>query len=367
MVDGNRGSERQRRSPGGTPAQGGPPPAANPLLGEVNAQKLIQELQLHKIELEMQNDELQRIQEDLRASWKQIDRLVVERAWELSRSLEGLSSEPPFWSQAQQALNRTQGEAERLCDRLTAENAWLRQEVEQGEGYGEVTGRSAALSALLAGIAAMAPLDTPLLLLGEPGTGKGAVARAIHGRSDLRLQPIVTLDCTALPLELLEAELFGNAKRTGRWELAGRGILFLDEIAELPEALQARLLRTLQAQPAEGISGRTEARVVAATSRNLEEACAAGRFRADLLEHLLRFHLRIPPLRERREDIPALVETFVVRFNRRLGKAVQRVSDRCMARLMEHTWPGNVRELESVVEQAMIVASGPVLELPRRF
>jgi transcriptional regulator with PAS, ATPase and Fis domain len=248
-----------------------------------------------------------------------------------------------------------------------AENAWLRQDLDRSDGYGEATGPSGALKLLLAGITAFAALDTPLLLLGEPGTGKGVVARAIHRRSERRLQPMVTLDCAALPADLLEPELFGEAGRAGRWDLAGQGILFLDEIAELPVALQSRLLRTLRALPAAGRPGRAAARIIAATNRDLEQACAAGRFRTDLFDHLRRASLTVPPLRERREDIPALVETFVARFNRKLGRSVRGLSERCLAALMAHAWPGNVRELQNVIEQAMIVAPGPLLDLPKRF
>ena len=332
------------------------------LTSEVDARKLLQELQLHKIELEMQNDELQRIQEDLRTSWKQIDQLVVERTWELSRSMEGLAGEAQFSSQRQQSLSQTQGETDRLCGRLAAENAWLRQEANQGPSYGEIAGGSAALNQLRSRIAALAPLDQALLVRGEPGSGKGVVARAIHRRSERRLQPMVTLDCTALPQPLLETELFGDAPRIGRGELAGEGILCLDEIAELPERLQIRLLQVLRSLPSGAAPGQAQARLIAATSRNLEEARAAGRFQADLFEHLRRYSLTVPPLRERREDIPPLVDTFIARFNRKFGKEVQRVSDRCLAALMERSWPGNIRELESAIEQAMIVATGPVLD-----
>jgi formate hydrogenlyase transcriptional activator len=226
----------------------------------------------------------------------------------------------------------------------------------------------------------VAPTDTTVLVLGETGTGKELVARAIHSRSSRHKQPLVKVNCGAIAAGLIESELFGHVKgaftgalerRTGRFELADRGTLFLDEVGELPLEMQVKLLRVLQEQEFEPVgSSRTvkvDVRVVAATNRNLEEEVQAGRFRADLYYRLNVLPIRVPPLRERQTDIPQLVMFFVQRHAKRIGRTVEGVSRESMERLRRYRWPGNVRELENVIERALVLSRGGVLDVGGGF
>jgi formate hydrogenlyase transcriptional activator len=223
----------------------------------------------------------------------------------------------------------------------------------------------------------VAATDTTVLILGETGTGKELIARAIHERSARRDRPLVKLNCSAISAGLVESELFGHVKgaftgalanRTGRFALADGGTIFLDEIGELPLETQAKLLRVLQEREFEPVGTsqprRVDVRVIAATNRNLEQAVAEGRFRSDLFFRVNVFPIRVPALRERREDIPLLVHFFVGRVAREMGKHVDGVSSDALARLVAYDWPGNVRELQNIIERAIVLARGPVLELP---
>ncbi len=214
-----------------------------------------------------------------------------------------------------------------------------------------------------------------MLVLGETGTGKELVARAIHDRSPRRERPLVKVNCAALPRELVESELFGHEKgaftgatqqRRGRFELADGGTLFLDEVGELPLEAQAKLLRVLQEQEFERVGGtrtlRADVRLIAATNRDLGRRAEAGEFRPDLFYRLNVFPVTVPPLRDRREDIPLLVSCFLGKAARKLGKSFDGVAPAFMERAMSYDWPGNVRELENVVERAAILARGPLLE-----
>jgi formate hydrogenlyase transcriptional activator len=236
-------------------------------------------------------------------------------------------------------------------------------------------GDSPALRRVREQIAQVAPTDSTVLVQGETGTGKELVARALHEQSARRERPLIKLNCAALPRELVESELFGHEKgaftgavqqRRGRFELADGGTLFLDEVGELSLEAQAKLLRVLQEREFERVGGsrslRVDVRVVAATNRDLQGEVAAARFRADLYFRLAVFPIVIPPLRDRRDDIPRLLEHFVARTARRLGRAVDGVSPAFLERARDHDWPGNVRELENLVERALIMWRGGALD-----
>jgi formate hydrogenlyase transcriptional activator len=246
---------------------------------------------------------------------------------------------------------------------------------EIGPSQDVLLGDSPALRRVREQIAQVAPTDSTVLVQGETGTGKELVARALHEQSARRERPLIKLNCAALPRELVESELFGHEKgaftgavqqRRGRFELADGGTLFLDEVGELSLEAQAKLLRVLQEREFERVGGsrslRVDVRVVAATNRDLQGEVAAARFRADLYFRLAVFPIVIPPLRDRRDDIPRLLEHFVARTARRLGRAVDGVSPAFLERARDHDWPGNVRELENLVERALIMWRGGVLD-----
>jgi predicted ATPase/transcriptional regulator with GAF, ATPase, and Fis domain len=278
--------------------------------------------------------------------------------------------------QAEEALRKALAEVEALKNRLQAENIYLQEEIRTEHNFQEVVGNSPALLAVLRQIERVAPTDSTVLLLGETGTGKELVARAIHNRSARKARPLVKVDCGAITAGLVESELFGHLKgaftgaldrRVGRFELANGGTLFLDEVGELPPETQVKLLRVLQEQEFEPVGSnetrRVDVRVIAATNRDLEEAVASGGFRSDLYYRLNVFPMRVPPLRERASDVPLLVWFFLQRFAARFGKKLEGVSNESMARLRAYRWPGNVRELQNIVERAVILAQGPLLEL----
>jgi formate hydrogenlyase transcriptional activator len=240
-----------------------------------------------------------------------------------------------------------------------------------------IIGTSAALIGALGQLEKVAPSAATVLVRGETGTGKELIARAVHALSPRRDRPFVKLNCAAIPSGLLESELFGHERgaftgavgaHVGRFELAHRGTLFLDEAGDIPLELQAKLLRVLQEQEFERLGGtrtlRVDVRLVAATNRDLEQMVADGEFRADLYYRLDVFPLSLPPLRARLGDLPLLVRHLVARHARRLGKRIDTVPAQAMAALARHNWPGNVRELENVIERAVILASGPELDLP---
>ena len=239
-------------------------------------------------------------------------------------------------------------------------------------------GSSAAFRDVTEAIAMVAPVDSAVLLLGETGTGKEVIARAIHDAGPRRHQRFVAVNCAAIPAGLLESELFGHergaftgavSQTVGRFQAADRGTLFLDEVGDLPLELQPKLLRALQEQQVErlGSGGRPtsiDVRVIAATNQDLEEMVRHRAFRADLFYRLNVLPIRVPPLRERAEDIPLLVAHFVRRFAERQGKKVEEVPDEAIAALKHHSWPGNVRELQNVIERAVVATTGPTLRLP---
>jgi formate hydrogenlyase transcriptional activator len=268
-------------------------------------------------------------------------------------------------------------EIHKLRSLLEDENVALREEIAASAATaGGIIGVSPALREVLRRIERVAATDSTVLISGETGTGKELVARAIHAASPRAKRAMVKVNCAALPEGLVASELFGHEKgaftgaverRRGRFELAAGGTIFLDEVGELPAPVQIMLLRVLQEREFERVGGsetlRTDARVVAATNRNLEEAAREGRFRTDLLFRLNVFPIRMPPLRERAEDIPILAEYWASRFARRMGKNVRAIDEAAMTALRAYAWPGNVRELQNLVERAVILARGSVLGL----
>jgi formate hydrogenlyase transcriptional activator len=256
-----------------------------------------------------------------------------------------------------------------LSERLRDENAYLRSEVEQVLGTSPVVGQSPPILAALELVAQVAPTDSSVLLLGETGTGKELFANQVHELSARHKRLMVRVNCAAIPDTLLESELFGREKgaytgaltrQTGRFELADKSTIFLDEIGDLPLEVQVKLLRVLEDRQVERLGSsrsiQVDVRIVAATHRNLEEMVAAGTFREDLYYRLNVFPIRVPPLRERPDDIPLLVWRFMDEFTKRFGKALTGIDKESMAELQRHPWPGNVRELRNVVERAIIVA-----------
>jgi formate hydrogenlyase transcriptional activator len=262
-----------------------------------------------------------------------------------------------------------------LRDRLTAENVYLQEEIKQEHDFREIVGRSAAVRRVLSVVQTVAPTSSTVLILGETGTGKELVARALHDASSRRDRPLVKVNCSAISAGLVESELFGHVKgaftgavetRTGRFEIADGGTIFLDEIGELPPDTQVKLLRVLQEREFEPVgsnrSRRVDVRVIAATNRDLEREVARGAFRSDLYFRLNVVPIVVPPLREREGDLPLLVHLFVDRYAREFGKRITGVSALTMAQLASYDWPGNVRELQNVIERAVVLAQGPVLE-----
>jgi transcriptional regulator with GAF, ATPase, and Fis domain len=243
--------------------------------------------------------------------------------------------------------------------------------------FEQVIGNSPALEAVLEQVERVAPTDSTVLIQGETGTGKELIAHAIHNISSRCGRPFVRLNCAAIPLDLLESELFGHekgaftgaiAQKIGRFELADKGTLFLDEVGDIPPALQPKLLRVLQEQEFERLgSNRThqvDVRLVAATNRDLAEMVNRGQFRSDLYYRLNVFPVQLPPLRSRTEDIPALVTHFVEVFGRRMGRQIQRIPAETMSALNSYQWPGNIRELQNLVERAVILSKDGVLPNP---
>jgi transcriptional regulator with GAF, ATPase, and Fis domain len=243
--------------------------------------------------------------------------------------------------------------------------------------FEQIIGNSSALETVLEQVERVAPTDSTVIIQGETGTGKELIAHAIHNLSARAGRPFVRLNCAAIPLDLLESELFGHekgaftgaiAQKIGRFELADKGTLFLDEIGDIPPALQPKLLRVLQEQEFERLgSTRThqvDVRLVAATNRDLEEMVNRGQFRSDLYYRLNVFPVQLPPLRERREDIPALVSHFVERFGRRMGREIDNIPPETMSALSSYQWPGNIRELQNLIERAVILSNDGVLPNP---
>jgi len=268
---------------------------------------------------------------------------------------------------------------EELNARLAEEKIYLEDEIRTDNRFEEIVGQSRALKAVLKQVETVAPTDSTVLVYGETGTGKELLARAIHQLSSRLHGTFVKLNCAAIPTGLLESEMFGHekgaftgaiAQRIGRFELADRGTMFLDEVGEIPLELQTKLLRVLQEREFERLGSsrtiKTDARLVAATNRNLEALVEERQFRADLYYRLNVFPITVPPLRERREDIPLLVRYFVQQFARRMNRRITNIPADAMQALTRYQWPGNIRELQNFIERAVIVSPGPTLQAPVR-
>ncbi|HKA53947.1 MAG TPA: sigma 54-interacting transcriptional regulator, partial [Candidatus Binatia bacterium] len=259
---------------------------------------------------------------------------------------------------------------------LHRQNEYLQEEIRAVHKFDEIVGHSRPLQGALEQVRLVAATDSSVLILGETGTGKEMIARAVHAQSKRHAQPLIKVNCAALPSGLIESELFGHEKgaftgaaerRIGRFELADGGTIFLDEIGELPPEVQVKLLRVLQEREFERVGGsktiRVDVRLIAATNRDLTRSIAEGTFRQDLYYRLNVFPIRLPSLRERAEDIPLLVHYFVARYAAKIGRPITRVPAEVMRRLTAYAWPGNVRELENVIERAVILSPGPDLTL----
>jgi len=269
---------------------------------------------------------------------------------------------------AENELQKAFDEIKKLKDQLLEENIALRQEIDQASLFEEIVGSSKALRNTLAQVARVAPTDSTVLITGETGTGKELVARAIHKRSHRSARAFLGVNCAGIPRDLIASELFGHEKgaftgatqqRLGRFELAEGGTLFLDEVGELPAETQIALLRVLQEHEFERVGGtksiQTDVRLIAATNRDLQAAIAGGTFRRDLYYRLNVFPIDVPSLRERREDIPVLVEYFIHRYARKAGKSIRGMNAKSLDLLQSYAWPGNIRELQNVIERSVIV------------
>ena len=292
---------------------------------------------------------------------------IIERL----RLIAGVMSQAFARRASHNALQKALDEIRRLRDRVASENAELRREVKVLRTSRPIVSESAAIQQVLAQIEQVAPTPATVLLLGETGTGKEVMAQAIHDLSPRHQRPMIRVSCAAIPTALIESELFGREKgaytgalsrQIGRFEAANQSTLFLDEIGDLPMEVQVKLLRVLQERVIERLGStqpvKVDVRIIAATNRNLEDAVRDKTFREDLFYRLNVFPVVVPPLRERVEDIPALVWSFIDEFSRSFGKTIESISKDSLRELQRYPWPGNVRELRNVIERAVIVATG---------
>ena len=277
-------------------------------------------------------------------------------------------------------LKTALSEIKTMKDQLETENIYFRHENRMKYHFEHILGQSDGLKYVLYRAEQVAPSDTTVLILGETGTGKELIAAAIHNMSPRKERPLITVNCAALPDNLIESELFGREKgaftgadtrQVGRFEVANGSTLCLDEIGELPLELQAKLLRVIQHKEFERLGSshtvKVDVRIVATTNRDLEEEVREGRFRQDLYYRLNVFPITVPPLRQRKEDIPLMVQVFIERYARKLGKQITSIQKETMKALQDYPWPGNVRELESIIERAVILCPGPVLQLAEKL
>jgi PAS domain S-box-containing protein len=308
---------------------------------------------------------------------------MLVRTWGIQRDITEKVKLEESRRKAEEALRQNVAQLQEVTEelrlakeKLSEEKLYLEEAIDTELGFGEIIGRSSALKAVMEKVAKVAPSDATVLLLGETGTGKELVARAVHRLSKRQDNSFIKLNCAAIPSGLLESELFGHekgaftgavARKLGRLELADKGTLFLDEIGEIPLSLQPKLLRVLQDQEFERLGGtqtlKVNFRLLAATNRNLLQSVEQREFRSDLYYRLNVFPIRTPPLRERREDIPLLVEHFVRKYATRMNKSIS-IPSKTMEMLVRWEWPGNIRELENFVERSVILTPGSVLQAP---
>ena len=294
--------------------------------------------------------------------------------------LRGVTMDITDRKQAEENLQRALTEVSQLKNQLEEENIYLQEEIKLAHNFDEIVGHSDAIKYVLYKIEQVAPTDSTVLITGETGTGKELVARAIHSASRRKDRPLVKVNCAALSPSLIESELFGHekgsftgasARKIGRFELASGATIFLDEIGELPLELQVKLLRVIQEGEFERLGSsktiKVDARIIAATNRNLQTDIQNGLFREDLWYRLNVFPITVPPLKQRREDVPLLIEHFVSRFSKKLGKEITSVSPATMKAMRDYHWPGNIRELANVIERAVINAQGKVLRVADHF
>lgn len=300
---------------------------------------------------------------------RHLEELVEQKTFEIRSAKEAAEKDKQI---AETALSKI----EKLQEQLEAERAYLQEEIKLDYNHENIIGQSDGINYVFYKVEQIAPSDTTVLVLGETGTGKELVARAIHDLSPRKGRALMKVNCAALPSKLIESELFGHEKgaftgahvrHSGRFEVADGATLFLDEIGELPLELQPKLLRVIQDGEFERVGSshtkKVDVRIIAATNRNLEEEVRKGRFREDLWYRLNVFPVTVPPLRDRLDDIPLLVDYYVKKISKRMGKLIEMIPTRVMNDLQAYHWPGNVRELENVLERAVINSSGPKLHL----
>ncbi|MBF0120347.1 MAG: sigma-54-dependent Fis family transcriptional regulator [Desulfobacterales bacterium] len=310
------------------------------------------EMAIYKLEMENK----------LKQANDQLEKRVIERTEKLNNTLE----------QYKNAL----AEIKELKKLLQVENTYLKEEIKLNSNFEEIIGQSNEIKAVLLKVEQVAPSNTTVLILGETGTGKELIARAIHNSSPQKDRALIKIDCSALSPNLIESELFGHekgsftgahVKKIGRFELANGSSIFLDEIGELPFELQSKLLRVIQDGEFERLGGtktiKTNARVIAATNRDLSDESNKGSFRKDLFFRLNVFPIIIPPLRERKDDIILLLNYFTQKFSKKIGKNIKKISKRISNKLENYTWPGNVRELENLIERAIIISNDDTLKI----
>jgi PAS domain S-box-containing protein len=315
-------------------------------------------------------------EEELRRAHDELEQRVKERTFELTEANQALVQEIAERTRAEESLRSALEEIGELKNRLEMENIYLRGEIEVKHKYADIIGQSDAIMQVLSQVELVSITDSTVLLIGETGTGKELIACAIHNLSSRKDKPMIKVNCAALPATLIESELFGHEKgaytgalsrKTGRFEIADGSTIFLDEISELPLELQAKLLRVLQSGEFERLGSshtiRVNVRVIAATNRDLSSLLKKGTFREDLYYRLNVFPITLPQLRERREDIPLLVWSFVKEFEKTMGKTIDAIPKKCMEALQQYSWPGNVRELRNVIERAMIISKDRILQL----